>query len=193
MHPSASFPQGHTYKTKVQDGNPYVDVAVVKIQNICITTCSLLLRPFSRIICLHPLINWLSLPGSPSVYCWWPCYFSFKECYVNGIIPVCKRGSFYLFTQCSGDSPRFWLHNWHHLWSTWLLTSFRWRYKGMYCTVSHFSVIENFAVNRYCLIIIRTGWPVCSVSPQTMLKTFTDIFPRPTRVVTHTYILTYYL
>ena len=106
MRPSASFPQGHTYKTKVQDGNQDVDVAVVKIQNISITTCSLLLHLFSRIICLHPHISWLSLPGSPSVYCWWPCYFSFKECYVNGIISVCKWGSFYLFIQCSGDSSR---------------------------------------------------------------------------------------
>ena len=60
MHSSASFPQGHTYKTKVQDGNQDVDIAVVKIQNICITTCSLLLCLLSRLICLHP-----SLPGSP--------------------------------------------------------------------------------------------------------------------------------
>ena len=54
-------------------------------------------------------------------------------------------------------------------------------YPGLYCVVNHFSVIKSFAVNS--LIIIRTRWPLCSVSPQTMMKTFPDVFLAPTRLV----------
>ena len=44
---------------------------------------------------------------------------------------------------------------------------------------NHFFVFRGFAVNRYCLIVNRTRWPLCSVSPQTVKKT---VFSVPTRL-----------
>ena len=41
------------------------------------------------------------------------------------------------------------------------------------------SVIKGFVVNKHFLIIIKTKWPQCSVSPQTMMKNFTDVFSTP--------------
>ena len=46
------------------------------------------------------------------------------------------------------------------------------------CVAYHFPVIKGFVVNRHFLIIIKTKWPLCSVSPPTM-KNFADVFPTP--------------
>ena len=69
-----------------------------------------------------------------------------------------------------------WQCNRHHLGPIQFLLSFCWPYPGLYCVVNHFFVIKGFWVNRYCLIIIRTRWPPCSISPQTMMKIFADVF-----------------
>lgn len=72
-------------------------------------------------------------------------------------------------------------HNWCHLGPVQFLLSFRWPYPGPHCAVDNFSVVKGFVNNRYWLIIIRIGWPLRSLSPHKMMKTFTAIFPAPTR------------
>ena len=42
--------------------------------------------------------------------------------------------------------------------------------------INLFCVIKSFVVNRYCLIIARIKWPLCSADPQTIMKTFADVF-----------------
>ena len=68
---------------------------------------------------------------------------------------------------------------WAH---TFFFLSFHWPYPGLYCAVNHFSVIKGLYL-IYCLIIIRTRRPLCSVTLQTMIKTFADIFPVLTELV----------
>ena len=57
-------------------------------------------------------------------------------------------------------------------------------YPGLYCAVNHFSVVKGFVINRYCLVIFRIRWPLCSVGPQTMMKALADVFPAPMRLAT---------
>ena len=48
---------------------------------------------------------------------------------------------------------------------------------------TNFSVVKGFVINRHCLIIFRTRWPLGCVIPQAMMKTFASIFLEPTRLI----------
>lgn len=58
-------------------------------------------------------------------------------------------------------------------------------YLGLYCIINLFSVIMSFVINRCRLVIVRSKWPLCSVSLQTMMKSVTDIFQSPIKLVIH--------
>ena len=47
------------------------------------------------------------------------------------------------------------------------------------------SLSSGLLVNRYCLRIARLRWPLCFISPQTMMKTCTDVFLMSTKLPIH--------
>lgn len=60
-------------------------------------------------------------------------------------------------------------HKWLHCGPTGFLL-FCWPHPGLYCAVSHFSVVKGFGANQHCLIIIRVRLASCSVVPKQWWK-----------------------